>query len=209
MKARRWGINKTWKRRLCELAECLARIPHKITLYGRLFKYKDVGRLLLWMFRTNLLFAIKRDAYIFKETGWFCRFPKPPQKPRQVGDGWRKAANFTLKPNTKASSLQFCETGIKTDIGGKKKEIRDGYMAYLSTEETSAITQNSSSREWVKDSFTRLIHSCQCYFIHISVCLYLQLPLDDINSVAWREFLEVRWQSLAKIFWFLCHCEIK
>ena len=28
------------------------------------------------MFSTDFLFAIKRDAYIFKETGWFCRFPK-------------------------------------------------------------------------------------------------------------------------------------
>ena len=54
---------------LCELAECLARIPPKITLYGRFFKYNDVGRLLLLMFSTDLLFAIKRDAYIFKETG--------------------------------------------------------------------------------------------------------------------------------------------
>ena len=35
-----------------ELAECLARIPPKITLYGRLFKYNDVGRLLLLMFST-------------------------------------------------------------------------------------------------------------------------------------------------------------
>ena len=60
-------------------------------------------------------------------------------------------------------------------------------MAYLSTEETSAITQNRSSRERVKDSFTRLIqliHSCQCHFTHIYVCLYLQLPLNDINSAA-------------------------
>ena len=52
-----------------ELAECLARIPPKITLYGPLFKYSYVGRLLLLMFSTDLLFAIKRDAYIFKETG--------------------------------------------------------------------------------------------------------------------------------------------
>ena len=53
-----------------ELAECLARFPPKITLYGRLFKYiNDVGCLLLLMFSTDLLFAIKRDAYIFKETG--------------------------------------------------------------------------------------------------------------------------------------------
>ena len=71
-------------------------------------------------------------------------------------------------------------------------------MAYLSTEETSAITQNRSSRERVKDSFTRLIHSCQCHFTHIYVCLYLQLRLDDIIIPSlWSELLEVRWQSLA------------
>ena len=59
-----------------ELAECLARIPPKITLYGLLFKYSYVGCLLLLMFSNDLLFAIKRDAYIFKEIGWFCRYPK-------------------------------------------------------------------------------------------------------------------------------------
>jgi len=52
-----------------ELAECLALIPLKITLYGRLFKYNYVGCLELLMFSTDLLFSIKRDAYIFKETG--------------------------------------------------------------------------------------------------------------------------------------------
>ena len=54
-------------------------------------------------------------------------------------------------------------------------------MAYLSTEETSAITQNRSSRERVKDSFTSLsFYTYLCTY----VCLYSQLPLDDINSVA-------------------------
>ena len=52
-----------------ELPECLARIPPKITLYGLLFKYSYVGCLLLLMFSNDLLFAIKRDAYICKETG--------------------------------------------------------------------------------------------------------------------------------------------
>ena len=93
----------------------------------------------------------------------------------------------------------------------RKREISDGYMAYLSTEETSAITQNRSSRERVKDSFTRLIHSCQCHFIHIYVymyvCIYNFLWIILIPSL-WSELLEVRWQSLAKISWFLCHCEI-
>ena len=69
-----------------ELAECLARIPPKITLYGRLFKYNYVGCLLLLMFSSDLLFAIKRDAYIFKERGWFYRFPK-----RQKLDKWTMA----------------------------------------------------------------------------------------------------------------------
>ena len=52
-----------------ELAECLARITPKITLHGLLFEYNYVGYLLLLMFSTDWLFAIKRDAYIFKETG--------------------------------------------------------------------------------------------------------------------------------------------
>ena len=47
-----------------ELAECLARIPPKITLYGLLFKYNYVGCLLPLMFSSDLMFAIKRDAYI-------------------------------------------------------------------------------------------------------------------------------------------------
>ena len=85
-------------------------------------------------------------------------------------------------------------------------------MAYLTTEETFAITQNWSSRERVKDSFTRLIYSCQCHFIHIYVymyvCIYNFIWMILIPSL-WSELLEVRWQSLAKIFRFLCHCEIK
>ena len=52
-----------------DLAECLARILPKITLYGGLFKCNYVGCLQLLMFSTDLLFAFKRDAYIFNETG--------------------------------------------------------------------------------------------------------------------------------------------
>ena len=44
------GKQKLQKKTFSELAECLARIPLKITFYGRLFKYNDVGRLLLLMF---------------------------------------------------------------------------------------------------------------------------------------------------------------
>ena len=52
-----------------ELVECLARIPPKISLYRLLFRYNYVGCLLLLMFSVDLLFAIRRDVYIFKETG--------------------------------------------------------------------------------------------------------------------------------------------
>ena len=77
-------------------------------------------------------------------------------------------------------------------------------MAYLSMEETSAIKQNRSSRERVKvHSQDSIIHSCQCHFIHIYVCLYLQLPLDDVTEFrrfGVHELLELRWQSLARIY---------
>ena len=63
------GKQKLQMKTFGALAGCLSRIPPKIALYGRLFKYNDVRRLLLLMFSTDLLFAIKRDAYIFKETG--------------------------------------------------------------------------------------------------------------------------------------------
>ena len=56
-------MNKTFY----ELAECLARIPPKITLYGRLFKYNYVGCLQPLMFSTDFLFAFKSDA--FRQTG--------------------------------------------------------------------------------------------------------------------------------------------
>ena len=69
-----------------ELAECLARISPKITFYGLLFKYNYVRCLLLLMFSSDLLFAIKRDAYIFKETECFCSFPK-----NQKLDKWTMA----------------------------------------------------------------------------------------------------------------------
>ena len=60
---------KSQMKTFSELAESLARIPPKIALYGLLFKYNYVGCLLLLMFSSDLLFAIKRDAFIFKETG--------------------------------------------------------------------------------------------------------------------------------------------
>ena len=63
------GKQKLQMKTFSELAECLARIPPKITLYGLLLKYNYVGCLLLLMFSIDfLLFAIERDAYIFKET---------------------------------------------------------------------------------------------------------------------------------------------
>ena len=63
------GKKKLRMKTFSELAECLARISPKITLYGLLFKYNYVGCILLLMFSSDLLFAIKRDTYIFKETG--------------------------------------------------------------------------------------------------------------------------------------------
>ena len=71
-----------------ELAECLARIPPKITFYGLLFKYNYVGCLLLLMFSSYLLFAIKRDAYIFRKQDDFVGFRsiRGPKSRRFAGE---------------------------------------------------------------------------------------------------------------------------
>ena len=105
-----------------ELAECSALIPLKITLYGRLFKYNYVGCLQLLMFSTDLLFAIKGTRTSPRKEDDFVGFRSirtstSGRKLQKSGIG----PNFTLKPNTRASSLQFCKTKIKTDIGGEKK----------------------------------------------------------------------------------------
>ena len=68
-----------------ELAECLARIPPKKTLYGLLFKYNYVGCLLPLMFSSDLLFAIKRDEMSSRKQDDFVGF---------VDDRRRKAANM-------------------------------------------------------------------------------------------------------------------
>ena len=96
-----------------ELAECLARIPHKITLYGLLFKYNYVGCILLLMFCSDLLFAIKREAYIFKKTQWFCRFPKHQKLDKWTMAGEKRQTCWPkLHTETKASSRQFGGTEV-------------------------------------------------------------------------------------------------
>ena len=143
------------------------------------------------MFGSDLLFAIKRDAYIFKKTGWFCRFPKP-QKLDKSGRWLEKSnkhagPNFTLKPNTRARSLQFCKTQIKADIGGEKKiNKRRIYGLLVNGMDLRHYTKQVKSR-----AGERFIHEAHSFmwaslytYLYIYVCLYLQLPLDHINSVS-------------------------
>ena len=70
-------------------------------------------------------------------------------------------------------------------------------MAYLSTEETSAITQTGQVESgWkihLRDSF---IHVSVILHISMYVCIYNFLWMILIPSL-WSELLEVRWQSLA------------
>ena len=112
--------NKLQMNTFSELADCLARIPPKIILYGRLFKYSYVERLLLLMFSTDLLFAIKRDAYIFRETGWFCRFPKP-----QKLDKWAMAGEKRQKSWPKLHTEPEYESQLKPNCDNPELGIPD------------------------------------------------------------------------------------
>ena len=67
-----------------ELAECLARIPPKITFYGLLFTYNYVGCLLLLV--GTRISSRKQDDFV--------GFRSIRSSTRQVGDRRRKAANM-------------------------------------------------------------------------------------------------------------------
>ena len=78
-----------------ELAECLTRIPPKITLYRRPFKYNYVGSLQPLIFSTDFLFVIKRDAYIcLRKHDDFEGFRSIRSSTSGRSDACRKAANM-------------------------------------------------------------------------------------------------------------------
>ena len=72
-----------------------------------------------------------------------------------MGDGWRKAANMLAQTShinrvRKPAHYNSVKQKYKQIWVARKKEISDGYMAYLLTQETSAIEQNSSGRDGKK-----------------------------------------------------------
>ena len=182
-----------------DLAECLARILPNITLYGRLFKCNYVGCLQLLMFSTDLLFAFKRDAYIFNETGWFCRFPK-----HQKLDKWAIAAEKQqtrwpkLHTETKfeASPLQFCKTEIKTDIGGEKK--RNKWRVYGLLVNERDVRQMLHKTGQVESGWK--IHSRHS-FIHVSVILYISMYIN--TCILGRTYFIERSIHLIEEHWLL------
>ena len=174
-----------------ELAKCLARIPPKITLFRPLFKYNYLGCLLVLMFSIDLLFEIKRDAdrICSRNQDDFVGFRSIRSSTSRrwlEKSGKHVGPNFTLKPITKASSLQFVKqkyTG-KQILVARKKEISDGYMAYLLTQETSAIEQNSSSRDGKnedrKEAVTEVSVKLCLVFVYQDIILW-SLSMKDIN----------------------------
>ena len=97
------------------------------------------------MFSIDLLFAIRRDVYIFKETGWFCRFPKHQKLDKRAMAGekrqtcWPKHWNRVRKPAHCNSVKQKYKQKYK-----QCKEMSDGYVAYLLTQETSLRPLNKT-----------------------------------------------------------------
>ena len=76
--------------------------------------------------------------------------------------------NFTLKPNTKASSLQCCKTEIKADIGGKKKRNkRRIYGLLVNGRDLRHYTKQVKSR-----AGERFIHETHS-FMSVSFYTYL------------------------------------
>ena len=115
--------------------------------------------------------------------------------------GKHVSPNFTLKPNTKARSLQFCKTEIKTDIGGEKKRSkRRIYGLLVNGRDLRHYTEQVKSR--ARERFIHEAHSFMSVSLYtylcIYVCLYLQLPLDHINSVVLERIVRGTLAELSK-----------
>ena len=89
--------------------------------------------------------------------------------------------NFTLKPNTRARSLQFCKTEIKTDIGGEKKiNKRRIYGLLVNGMDLRHYTKQVKSR-----AGERFIHEAHSF---MSVSFYTYLYIYICMSVFTTSF---------------------
>ena len=69
-------------------------------------------------------------------------------------------------------------------LGARNKERSDGYMAYLLTQETSAIEQNSSSRDGKKEDREEAVTEVSMTLCLVFVCqdvILWSLSVKDIN----------------------------
>ena len=162
---------------------------------------------------TDLLFAIKTDAYIFKETGWFCRFPKPQKLDKWVMAGEKRQTcwpKLHIETEYKSQLTAILQNRHKSRYWWqeKKKWATDIWPICQRKRPPPLHKTGQVESGWKIHSRDSFIHVSVILYISMYVCIYNFLWMILIPSL-WSELLEVRWQSLAKIFWFLCHCEIK
>ena len=82
--------------------------------------------------------------------------------------------NFTLKPNTKASSLQFGKTEVKTNINGKKKRNKRRIYGLLANgrdlrNDTKQVKSRAGKR------FIHEAHSFMSVSFYTYLCIYVCL----------------------------------
>ena len=124
----------------------------------------------------------KWQAGLFKETGWFCRFPKHEKLDKWVMAGEKRQ---TCWPKLrKPAHCNSVKQKYKQILVARKKGISDRYMAYLLMQETSAIEQNSSSRDWRKEDSKEAVTEVSMKLCLVFVCQDVtlwSLSMKDIN----------------------------
>ena len=109
---------------------------------------------------------------------------------RQVDDGWRKAANVLAQTSLgnrvrKPAHCNSVKQKYKQILVARKKEISDRFMAYLLTQETSAVEQNSSSRDGKKEDRKEEVTEVSMKLCLVFVCqdvILWSLSMKDINQ---------------------------
>ena len=137
------------------------------------------------MSRTDLLFAIKRDAYIIKESGWFCRFPKHQKLDKWAGDSCRKAANMLAQTSHcyRIRKAAHCHSEWLAGCGRRVPHANKGNA-------NDRSVQNVFSRSALNVPYPLPVFLSSCsfflfFFLYLEAFFVGQLLLSSISSRAW------------------------
>ena len=137
------------------------------TITWDVFSFKCLVLICCWQSKGSRTSSTKQDDFVdFRNIRSLTSGRWLQKNGKHVGP------NLTLKPNTKASSLQFSKTEIKKDIGGeKKRNKRRIYGLLVNGRDLRNYTKQVKSRAC--ERFIHEAHSFMSVSFYTYLCIYV------------------------------------